>query len=151
MLFQKYIYIVVLEIASPGNQHCANCIGTLSFPIVQRMLICRTVVCVESRTSAPNITLPAGDNRYAAQPAIDRYLPPVSELQETSSTSQLMSTDGTDRRTPCRCIDAHQYKRAASIIYLRYILGRIAVRSMRWHSGVICRCVAQDCEPCKNG
>ena len=21
--------------ASPGNQHCANCIGTLSFPIVE--------------------------------------------------------------------------------------------------------------------
>jgi len=22
-----------MEMASPGNQHCANCIGTLSFPI----------------------------------------------------------------------------------------------------------------------
>jgi len=29
----KYIYILALEIASWGNQHCANCIGTLSFPI----------------------------------------------------------------------------------------------------------------------
>jgi len=29
----KYIYILALEIASSGNQHCANCIGTLSFPI----------------------------------------------------------------------------------------------------------------------
>jgi len=29
----KYIYILVLEMASPGNPHCANCIGTLSFPI----------------------------------------------------------------------------------------------------------------------
>ena len=27
----KYIYILALEMASPGNQHCANCIGTLSF------------------------------------------------------------------------------------------------------------------------
>jgi len=28
---EKYISILALEIASPGNQHCANCIGTLSF------------------------------------------------------------------------------------------------------------------------
>jgi len=25
------IYILALEMASPGNQHCANCIGALSF------------------------------------------------------------------------------------------------------------------------
>ena len=24
--------------ASPGNQHCANCIGTLSFPIASRIV-----------------------------------------------------------------------------------------------------------------
>ena len=28
----KHIFLV-LEMASPGNQHCASCIGTLSFPI----------------------------------------------------------------------------------------------------------------------
>ena len=28
-----YVYILALEMASRGNQHCANCIGTLSFPI----------------------------------------------------------------------------------------------------------------------
>jgi len=33
--FKKYIFILALEMASPGNQHCANCIGTLSFPIVR--------------------------------------------------------------------------------------------------------------------
>jgi len=33
ILFEKYIYISALEMASPGNQHCANCIGTLQFPI----------------------------------------------------------------------------------------------------------------------
>ena len=35
ILFYKYIYIFILalEMASPGNQHCASCIGTLSFPI----------------------------------------------------------------------------------------------------------------------
>ena len=29
----NYIYILALEIASPGNQHRASCIGTLLFPI----------------------------------------------------------------------------------------------------------------------
>jgi len=29
ILFQKYIYILSLEMASPGNQHCANGIGKL--------------------------------------------------------------------------------------------------------------------------
>jgi len=35
ILFEKYIYIIALEIAIPENQHCANCIGTLSFPIYE--------------------------------------------------------------------------------------------------------------------
>jgi len=30
ILFAKYIYILALETASPGNRHCATCIGTLS-------------------------------------------------------------------------------------------------------------------------
>jgi len=34
ILFEKYIYILALEMASPGNQHCANCIGTLPFPVI---------------------------------------------------------------------------------------------------------------------
>jgi len=34
ILSEKYIYILAPEMASPGNQHCANCIGTLSFPIL---------------------------------------------------------------------------------------------------------------------
>jgi len=33
-LFEKYIYILVLEMTSTGNQHCASCIGTLSFPVI---------------------------------------------------------------------------------------------------------------------
>jgi len=32
-IWKIYIYILALEMASPGNQHCATCIGTLSFPI----------------------------------------------------------------------------------------------------------------------
>jgi len=30
---EKYIYILALKMASPGNRHCANCIGTLSLPV----------------------------------------------------------------------------------------------------------------------
>ena len=33
ILFEKYIHILAKEMASPGNQHSADCIGTLSFPI----------------------------------------------------------------------------------------------------------------------
>jgi len=33
VLFEKYINILAFEMACPGNRHCANCIGTLSFPI----------------------------------------------------------------------------------------------------------------------
>jgi len=33
ILVEKYIYILELEMASSGNRHCANCIGTRSFPM----------------------------------------------------------------------------------------------------------------------
>ena len=33
ILFEKYIYTSALEMASPGNQQRANCVGALSFPI----------------------------------------------------------------------------------------------------------------------
>ena len=45
ILFEKYIYILTLEMASPGNQHCAGCIDTLSFPIschVEQKLVLET-------------------------------------------------------------------------------------------------------------
>jgi len=35
ILFEKYIYILALETASPRNQHCVDCIGTLSFAVVR--------------------------------------------------------------------------------------------------------------------
>jgi len=31
--FEKYINILALEMASPGNRHSVNSIGTLSFPM----------------------------------------------------------------------------------------------------------------------
>ena len=35
ILFEKYSYILALKMASPGNQHCVSCIGTLLFPIAE--------------------------------------------------------------------------------------------------------------------
>jgi len=37
--FEKYIHILALEMASPGNQHCVSCIGTLSFSIEKTELV----------------------------------------------------------------------------------------------------------------
>ena len=34
ILFEKYIYVLALKMASPWNQHCVSCIGTLSFPLI---------------------------------------------------------------------------------------------------------------------
>jgi len=48
ILFEKYIYILALEMASPGNQHCANCIGTLSFPTKESSIF--RIYMVENRT-----------------------------------------------------------------------------------------------------
>jgi len=44
ILFEKYIYILALETARPENQHCANCIGTFSFPAATDVACC--VVCL---------------------------------------------------------------------------------------------------------
>jgi len=33
IILEKYVYILALEMASRGNQHCANGVGTLSFPM----------------------------------------------------------------------------------------------------------------------
>ena len=33
ILFEKHVYILALEMAKPRNNHCANYIGTLSFPM----------------------------------------------------------------------------------------------------------------------
>ena len=38
--------------ASPGNQHCANCIGTLSFPMRRVMARSRRMLCVALRCGA---------------------------------------------------------------------------------------------------
>ena len=44
VLFEKYTNILALEMASPGNRHCANCIGALLFPIYKQSIHATTPV-----------------------------------------------------------------------------------------------------------
>jgi len=57
ILVEKYIYILALEMASPWNAHCANCIGTLSFSIARENSVARPKSHIDSiciRSSATN-------------------------------------------------------------------------------------------------
>jgi len=47
ILFEKYIYILALGMACTGNRHCANCIGTLSFPVAAITRICCYILAVK--------------------------------------------------------------------------------------------------------
>jgi len=40
ILYENCIYLLAIEMASPGNQHCANCFGALSIPVI--LLTCCT-------------------------------------------------------------------------------------------------------------
>jgi len=53
ILVEKYTNILPLEKASPGNRHCACCIGALSFPIhsMRPIVTDARVVCVSIRLS----------------------------------------------------------------------------------------------------
>jgi len=78
ILFEKYIHIFALQMACPRNRHCANCIGTLSFPIAAD-ISCRCFVARPrlSITMSVNIhamlagfvTLPQLDQRSTANSA----------------------------------------------------------------------------------
>jgi len=37
ILFEKYINILALKMSSPRSQHCASCVGTLSFPVMAQL------------------------------------------------------------------------------------------------------------------
>ena len=52
-LFEKYIYLLALEMAIPRNQHCASCIGTLSFPTLPSQ--CRGEVRIGVTDSGANV------------------------------------------------------------------------------------------------
>jgi len=48
ILFEKNINILSFEMASPGNRHCASCIGTLSFAICSLTFVCRRLASAAS-------------------------------------------------------------------------------------------------------
>jgi len=55
IMINDTVNIVALEMASPGNRHCANCIGTVSFPV--EVLNCWVRLSCDSPTSAANLLL----------------------------------------------------------------------------------------------
>jgi len=65
VLSEKYIYILALEMASRENQHCASCIGTLSFPAGTRLsrpgctpLLKQSIdVCCSNKSAAASLLL----------------------------------------------------------------------------------------------
>ena len=59
--------------ASPGNQHCANCIGTLSFPTSILRLSCRNANSITNTHFAQckrSIAVRNKPHRYVNSPAI---------------------------------------------------------------------------------
>ena len=66
---RKNTYILTLEMASPGNQHCASCIGTISFPI-SRYCVFSVAMQQSKRLSATMLTEVAKYNcRYSLRSA----------------------------------------------------------------------------------
>ena len=51
-LKKKHVNILALEMASPGNPHCASCIGTLSVPVL-RLACRRFLVVTENYNQCP--------------------------------------------------------------------------------------------------
>jgi len=51
ILFKNIFILLLLEMASPGNQHCANCIGTLSFPTYKQQTKSAKDLTVRSASS----------------------------------------------------------------------------------------------------
>jgi len=70
--FEKYIYILAFEIASPWNQHCANCIGTLSFPIINSL--CNKACGATNADKQSSIMYEAASTMYKTASNIDNII-----------------------------------------------------------------------------
>jgi len=57
ILFEKYTYISALEMASPGNQHCASCIGALFVLYSGQKLARREVLRRTKKTSSHTVSI----------------------------------------------------------------------------------------------
>ena len=83
ILSEKYIYVLALEMASPGNQHCASCIGTLSFAI-------------ESETRHAECNAQQFDVLYVQLPSLKLdKLPSIEDRGQTDRVAILASRDPT--------------------------------------------------------
>ena len=83
ILSEKYIYVLALEMASRGNQHCASCIGTLSFPI-------------ESETRHAECSAQQFDVLYVQLPSLKLdKLPSIEDRGQTDRVAILASRDPT--------------------------------------------------------
>ena len=90
--------------ASPGNQHCANCIGTLSFPMVVLQVLCGAgeACCRFSsnrssqfarrrRTPAPPARRRASTRRHSAVHSVHRQALDARRTLRTSRTGGLFT------------------------------------------------------------
>ena len=75
IIFEKYIYILALEMASAGNRHCANCVGVLSLPSWWRSTVAKR------RSLTGELSLPC------ARPAADGW--PLMLVNRPLQVSQL--------------------------------------------------------------
>jgi len=111
----------------PGNRN-QICGGGNSVTYLHTFLgryTCRQhqLVCVESRTSALNMTLSAVE--LWRRRRIGWYRPPPPELQLTSCTSLRLSIDGTDRQRADRRTDAAPLHRRSPL--------ETGIVSILWH------------------
>jgi len=102
--------VLALEMASPGNQHCANCIGTLSFPIRRhpqrsgtRIVIRDTIkggVRNVTRSHAHRLAWMLRDKRPTScarsAPAVDWGIPACTRLRRNFPGRLRLSLSGSE-------------------------------------------------------
>jgi len=76
ILFEKYIHILALEMASSGNQHCDNCIGALSFTISAYVIGAGIIAAAAGARLACQWILDKGFKVYSLQLHYFSLLPP---------------------------------------------------------------------------
>jgi len=105
-LLEKYMYILALEMASRGNQHCASCIGTLSFPI----WAC-TRLCAHTRVSTRSVDVPLWH--------------PSARLKQTLHDCSLkLSYSAYSERSRGSCLCNHSQCRAKTVNVIKVSVDR---------------------------
>jgi len=101
-IIRKYTYILALEMASPRNQHCANCIGTLSFPI-SRSCVFNVAMQQSKRLSATMLTEVAKYNcRYSLRSASTTFDSTRWKAARPKSSSRLHAAAAGNNELLCK-------------------------------------------------